>query len=185
MEDLSNDIIEGDLPPRAKKLRENSKAAARKRIIERGIVHFRADESFMSQLLNVAERMKTPPGTLCRQWVAEKLEKMQNDSSHASRAQSPIVYSDANQEHGKIHSTVLDVCAFQNDDLIWSRLPQSKVVILSSPMTDQLVADVCKRVDERISNLMTELKDAMESIRKQAAVMESTRKTAAKPKSKR
>lgn len=56
---------------RAKK----TQAAARKRIIERGIVQFRADEEIMDLLLRVATHKRMPYGVMCRAWVVEKLRQ--------------------------------------------------------------------------------------------------------------
>ena len=51
------------------------RAAARQRIIDRGIVAFRADAEMMDMLLRVAERKRIPYGVLARSWVAECLRK--------------------------------------------------------------------------------------------------------------
>lgn len=52
-----------------------TKAAARTRVVKRGIMHFRADEEMMDQLLKVAEYKKLPVSSMVRSWVAEKLRK--------------------------------------------------------------------------------------------------------------
>jgi hypothetical protein len=54
---------------------EKTKAAARSRVIKRGIMHFRCDEEMMEQLLQVAQYKKLPVGSMVRSWVAEKLRK--------------------------------------------------------------------------------------------------------------
>ena len=56
---------------RAKK----TQAAARRRVIERGIVQFRADEEIMELLLQVADSNRIPYGVMCRTWVVEKLRQ--------------------------------------------------------------------------------------------------------------
>lgn len=53
---------------------EQGRAAARRRVVERGIVAFRADEEMMELLLKVAERKRIPYGVLARSWVAERLQ---------------------------------------------------------------------------------------------------------------
>jgi hypothetical protein len=62
---------------------EKTKAAAKKRVIERGIVQFRADAEIMELLLAVAEEKRIPYGVMCRAWVVEKLrqEKKSLDKS--------------------------------------------------------------------------------------------------------
>ncbi len=78
VEDLGSDMLPGK--PISAKLRvslEKEKKETRKRIIERGIVHFRADQEFMSALLDAAEKLKMAPGTLCRQLVWEYLKSQQ------------------------------------------------------------------------------------------------------------
>ena len=47
--------------------------AARQRIIERGIVQFRADEEIMDLLLKVALHKRIPYGVMCRTWIVERL----------------------------------------------------------------------------------------------------------------
>ncbi len=49
---------------------EKARKEARQRVIERGIVQFRADEELMDQLLQIADYKKVPVGTLVRQWIA-------------------------------------------------------------------------------------------------------------------
>jgi hypothetical protein len=51
------------------------KKAARERVIERGIVQFRADREFMELLLKVAEEKKIPAGVLIRSWAYERLKE--------------------------------------------------------------------------------------------------------------
>ena len=54
---------------------ERSQAAARQRVIERGIVQFRADEEIMDLLLRVAMHKRVPYGVMCRAWVVERLRQ--------------------------------------------------------------------------------------------------------------
>ena len=58
-----------------------SQAAARKRVIERGIVQFRADEEIMDLLLKVAAHKRIPYGVMCRAWVVERLRQESNELS--------------------------------------------------------------------------------------------------------
>ncbi len=52
-----------------------TQAAARQRVIERGIVQFRADEEIMELLLHIAEHKRIPYGVMCRSWVVERLRQ--------------------------------------------------------------------------------------------------------------
>jgi hypothetical protein len=61
--------------PTARERAEKTQAAARQRVIERGIVQFRADEEIMDLLLRVAEHKRIPYGVLCRAWIVERLRK--------------------------------------------------------------------------------------------------------------
>jgi hypothetical protein len=54
---------------------EKSQAAARQRVIERGIVQFRADEEIMDLLLRVAMHKRIPYGVMCRAWIVERLRQ--------------------------------------------------------------------------------------------------------------
>jgi hypothetical protein len=77
MEDLSGEMMPGK--PVSRKMRallDKEKIEARKRVIERGIVHFRADSEFMEALLATAERSKVAPGTLCRRIVWDYLQSL-------------------------------------------------------------------------------------------------------------
>lgn len=49
---------------------ERARAEARGRVIERGLVQFRADRELMQQLLAVADYKKTAVGPLIRSWIA-------------------------------------------------------------------------------------------------------------------
>jgi hypothetical protein len=59
----------------ARERAEHTQAAARQRVIERGIVQFRADEEIMDLLLKVADHKRIPYGVMCRAWVVERLRK--------------------------------------------------------------------------------------------------------------
>lgn len=84
MEDLSNDIRpKKPISSKMRGLLDVEKANARKRIVERGIVHFRADQEFMEALFDVADRLKIAPGTLCRQIVWEYLKTSKSPSKNA------------------------------------------------------------------------------------------------------
>jgi hypothetical protein len=51
------------------------RAAARERVVARGIVAFRSDPQMMDLLLRVAERKRIPYGVLARSWVMDCLVK--------------------------------------------------------------------------------------------------------------
>jgi hypothetical protein len=50
---------------------EEGRAAARERVVERGIIAFRADREMMELLLQVAELKRIPYGVLARSWVMD------------------------------------------------------------------------------------------------------------------
>lgn len=54
---------------------EKTKSDARSRVIKRGLMHFRADEEMMEQLMEVAQYKKLPVSSMVRSWVAEHLRK--------------------------------------------------------------------------------------------------------------
>ena len=75
MNDLSKDMMPGKpISAKMRALLDKEKKETRKRIIERGIIHFRADEEFMSSLLEAAEHLKIAPGTLCRNIIWDYLK---------------------------------------------------------------------------------------------------------------
>jgi hypothetical protein len=61
-----------------------SQAAARQRVVERGIVQFRADEEIMDLLLRVAAHKRIPYGVLCRAWVVERLRQEAHDMDQSA-----------------------------------------------------------------------------------------------------
>jgi hypothetical protein len=72
--DYDDQIEDGEVSGRTKKALEKGRRKLRQRVIERGIVQFRADAQFMERLLDTAELRKVPPGVLCREWVWERLQ---------------------------------------------------------------------------------------------------------------
>ena len=67
-------MVEGDISPRMRKMLERGRAQARDKIIERGIVQFRADPELMSRLLLISDTRKLPLGTMLRNWIVERLD---------------------------------------------------------------------------------------------------------------
>jgi hypothetical protein len=97
MDDLSKDMMPGKpVSARMRALIDKEKAAARKRIVERGIVHFRADREFMSALLDAAGQLRMPPGTLCRRIVWEHLQLSRQASRKYSVApEQPLLLAES------------------------------------------------------------------------------------------
>lgn len=97
MEDLSKEMMPGKLVSRKMRaLLNKEKLEARKRIIDRGIVHFRADKEFMTALLDAADHLKTAPGTLCRRIVWEHLQSLCSiPSSNLTHYELPLDLSEA------------------------------------------------------------------------------------------
>jgi len=101
MEDFSKDIIEGkSVSPKMRELLNKEKAEARKRIVERGIVHFRADEQFMEALLSAAEEQKIAPGTLCRNIVWKCLN---SQAASVEPVNLPEPYTLTVNEHREVY----------------------------------------------------------------------------------
>ncbi|HEY9871719.1 MAG TPA: hypothetical protein V6D08_21360 [Candidatus Obscuribacterales bacterium] len=61
--------------PTAAERAAKTQAAARERVVSRGIVQFRADRELMDLLLKVAEYKRIPYGVLARSWVVEALRE--------------------------------------------------------------------------------------------------------------
>jgi hypothetical protein len=84
MADLSHSMMPGKpVSQKMRSLLDAEKNEARKRIIERGIVHFRADPEFMTALFALAARSKVAPGTLCRRIVWDYLQAAKKTSGVA------------------------------------------------------------------------------------------------------
>lgn len=56
------------------KAHKDLKNEARKRIAERGVLQFRADEETILAVMNAADKAGVAVGALLRQWVQEKLQ---------------------------------------------------------------------------------------------------------------
>jgi len=72
-EDIEFLMSKNDISPRMKKLLERGRTEARKRVVERGLVQFRADPDTMQQLLEISEHRGIPLGTMLREWVKDRL----------------------------------------------------------------------------------------------------------------
>ena len=62
-------------PTKTQKRFEQGRAAARQRVIERGIVAVRADPAMMDLLLTVEEHARVPYGVIARSWVMDRLRQ--------------------------------------------------------------------------------------------------------------
>lgn len=60
-------------PEELDRARKNMREEARKRVIERGILQFRADPATMKAVLEAADALQIPAGSLLRMWVQERL----------------------------------------------------------------------------------------------------------------
>lgn len=67
-----------EISPRMKKMLEKGRAEARKRVIERGVVQFRADPNMMQELLEISENRRIPLGTMLREWITYRLRQEHN-----------------------------------------------------------------------------------------------------------
>lgn len=97
MEDLSKEMMpDKSVSPKMRALLNKEKIETRQRIIERGIVHFRADREFMTALLDTAGKLKIAPGTLCRRIVWEHLKSLASaPSSELTHIELPPNVSEA------------------------------------------------------------------------------------------
>ncbi len=59
-----------ELSAKTKKRLERARTEAHERVINRGIVQFRADKELMEKLLAVSDHKKTAVGVLIRSWIA-------------------------------------------------------------------------------------------------------------------
>lgn len=58
---------------RLEKAHKELNGDARKRIAERGVLQFRADEETILAVMSAADKVNMPVGAMLRQWVQEKL----------------------------------------------------------------------------------------------------------------
>lgn len=60
-------------PEELKKARRNLRDEARQRVADRGILQFRADKETVLAVMDAADKLQMPVGSLLRQWVQERL----------------------------------------------------------------------------------------------------------------
>jgi hypothetical protein len=144
MTDLSKEMRPGkSVSPKMRQLLNKEKAQAKKRIIERGIVHFRADSQFMEALLTASEELKIAPGTLCRQIVWDQLQR------RVSKTKVTHFVTEA-VDSGSISSAENDL------------FKQSKKLIASLEVLQQIFSDL-QGMD--LDTAMDQLKHGQEEIR--------------------
>jgi hypothetical protein len=60
---------------------EKTKADARERVIERGLLQFRLDPELMRDLFEIAEEVQVGPSILARMWFVERLRQEKSNRS--------------------------------------------------------------------------------------------------------
>lgn len=65
----------GKRKPSLEQLAKQTQLAARQRVVNRGIVQFRANPELMDELLRVADYKGLPYGVMVRGWVVERLHE--------------------------------------------------------------------------------------------------------------
>lgn len=60
-------------PDELTRAQRNMRTEARRRVIERGLLQFRADPEIMTAVLETADSLQIPVGSLLRMWVQERL----------------------------------------------------------------------------------------------------------------
>jgi hypothetical protein len=71
----------------------------REKAIERGIVQFRADESFMRALFTASDELHIPPGVIARSWVSDQLTHF--DDLELIKKQDDFAYREVRKFLGK------------------------------------------------------------------------------------
>lgn len=66
--------VQKGMSPRIKAIMQKEAVAARRRIIERGLIQFRADKQLMEALLNCSELNHVPIGVFCRDIIWSYLQ---------------------------------------------------------------------------------------------------------------
>jgi hypothetical protein len=64
-----------NLSERSRAMLEKAKADAHERVVQRGLLQFRADAELVDQLLQIADYKKIPVSVLVRSWVAEHVRQ--------------------------------------------------------------------------------------------------------------
>lgn len=64
-----------NLSDKARKMLQQARRDAHKRVVKRGLIQFRAEEELVDHLLQIADHKKMPAGVLVRSWVAEHVRK--------------------------------------------------------------------------------------------------------------
>ncbi len=91
---------------------------ARRRIIERGKIEFRAEPELMSQLLDLAKERKTPLGKMIREWVQARLEQeVRNSPSQLDKIETKIDKLLLLRKQGKLKDVLLNGPSLAGMDL--------------------------------------------------------------------
>lgn len=90
-----------EISPRMKKMLEKGRAEARKRVVDRGIVQFRADPEMMQELLEISENRRVPLGTMLREWIGYRLRQEHDQSENQDTSRYETVFKElfARLEH--------------------------------------------------------------------------------------
>lgn len=77
-------MAKNEVTARMRKMLEKGRLEARKRVIERGVLQFRADSETMEQLLELSENRGVPLGSMVRDWVKERLTQERNSQQETN-----------------------------------------------------------------------------------------------------
>jgi hypothetical protein len=64
-----------NLSEKSRSMLQKAKAEAHERVVQRGLIQFRADAELVGQLLQIADYKKIPVSVLVRSWVAEHVRQ--------------------------------------------------------------------------------------------------------------
>ena len=158
IEDLSNELTPGKpVSAKMRSLLNKEKKEVRQRIIDRGIVHFRADEEFMVALHDTAEHLKIAPGSLCRRIVWEYL-KSQRLSPKTSCIEPPPTTNEALVQRLETIQELLSQALLSRSATPGTDLPADVATLASELRSGQ--EEICGELREIYAYLVNAAKDS-------------------------
>lgn len=116
IEDITDEMRPNKkLSSKMESLLAKEKMLVRNRIVERGIIHFRADKDFMTALLDVADQLKVAPGTLCRRLVWDQLKVLRFSANARDETSFFTIANELRSEQTEIKKELRKIREFLDD----------------------------------------------------------------------
>jgi hypothetical protein len=140
---------ERQISPRMRKMLEKGRNEARQKVIERGIVQFRADPDLMEKLLLFSEKQKIPLGTMVRNWIDERLNSEQKNELPGNLDLLVDRLSEALAAKLDMQNVVFSVKKKRHEELTWTA--NAQLVNSNQQRREQIEEEQYLKVLEKVS----------------------------------